>query len=84
MRSGFLSSLVLGVCALPSARLMAATRHLVPNRVDPGVIFVDGVLDEAEWGEAPIASEFVQNDPREGEPATFETEVRILYDDENL
>ncbi|HXV59224.1 MAG TPA: DUF5916 domain-containing protein, partial [Vicinamibacteria bacterium] len=47
-------------------------------------IFVDGVLDEADWGDAPIASGFVQNDPREGEPATFETEVRILHDDEYL
>ncbi|HSF15872.1 MAG TPA: hypothetical protein VLK65_10010, partial [Vicinamibacteria bacterium] len=60
MRSGLLSSLVLGVCALPSGRLLAATRHLVANRVDPGVIFVDGVLDEADWGDAPIASGFVQ------------------------
>ncbi len=27
---------------------------------------------------------FVQNDPREGEPATYDTEVRLLYDDRAL
>ncbi len=49
-----------------------------------GEITLDGVLDEPAWLDAPIASNFIQNDPREGEPATFDTEVRILYDDEAL
>jgi len=49
-----------------------------------GEIVIDGVLDEAAWKDAPIATNFIQNDPREGEPATFETEVRVLYDDENF
>src|SRR5829696_2505271 len=46
-----------------------------------GPIALDGKLDEPSWGAAPIATNFVQNDPREGEPATFDTEVRLLYDD---
>ncbi len=29
-------------------------------------------------------TDFVQNDPREGEPATYDTEVRLLYDDRAL
>ena len=33
---------------------------------------------------APLAKDFIQNDPREGEPATFDTEVRLLYDDDAL
>ena len=33
---------------------------------------------------APIAKDFIQNDPKEGEPATFDTEVRLLYDDDAL
>ncbi len=49
-----------------------------------GPIVTDGRLDEAAWREAPVASQFLQNDPREGEPATFDTQVRVLYDDENL
>src|SRR5262249_38993358 len=41
-------------------------------------IRIDGVLDEPAWAEAPIINEFLQKDPREGEPATEQTEVRIL------
>jgi hypothetical protein len=29
-------------------------------------------------------SDFIQNDPNEGAPATHDTEVRVLYDDEAL
>ena len=49
-----------------------------------GEIVVDGNLDEAEWNLAQPATDFIQNDPLTGEPATERTEVRILYDDENL
>jgi hypothetical protein len=49
-----------------------------------GVITLDGVLDEATWAAAPLATNFVQNDPREGQPATFDTEVKLLYDDAAL
>jgi len=45
-----------------------------------GPITLDGKLDELSWAAAPVATNFVQNDPREGEPATFETEVKLLYD----
>ena len=45
---------------------------------------LDGALDEAAWRDAPIATSFIQNDPREGEPATFDTEVRVVYDDDAL
>ena len=49
-----------------------------------GNIMLDGALDEAAWSEAPIASGFIQNDPREGTPATHDTEVRVLYSDDAL
>jgi len=49
-----------------------------------GPITLDGALDEAAWGEAPLATNFIQNDPREGQPATYDTEVRVLYDDNAL
>ena len=44
-------------------------------------IAIDGVLDEPAWRNATIAKDFIQNDPREGEAATHDTEVRVLYDD---
>ena len=49
-----------------------------------GHIEVDGRLDEADWGRAPVASGFIQNEPREGMPASEDTEVRILYDADAL
>ncbi len=49
-----------------------------------GPITLDGALDEAAWSAAPLATNFVQNDPREGQPATYDTEVRVLYDDAAL
>jgi hypothetical protein len=47
-------------------------------------IVIDGILDEREWTLAPAAADFTQKEPREGQPATEPTEVRLLYDDENL
>ncbi|MDB4906674.1 MAG: hypothetical protein JWO05_1458 [Gemmatimonadetes bacterium] len=45
---------------------------------------IDGRLDDAAWSTAPVVSGFVQSNPREGEPASERTEVRILYDDAAL
>ena len=47
-------------------------------------IVIDGILDEPQWSLAQAGGDFIQNEPRTGEPATERTEVRILYDDENL
>jgi len=49
-----------------------------------GPIRIDGALDEPDWAGAPTARGFIQSDPREGEPATEDTEVRVLYDAANL
>ncbi|MGH9389701.1 MAG: hypothetical protein ACRD1Z_08810, partial [Vicinamibacteria bacterium] len=49
-----------------------------------GPISIDGDLGEPDWQSAPVATHFIQNEPKEGEPATYDTEVRFLYDDDNL
>ncbi len=41
---------------------------------------VDGRLGEAAWQAAPVISDFRQREPREGEPASERTEVRMLFD----
>src|ERR1700704_5899339 len=38
-----------------------------------GNILLDGALDEPAWSTAPIANGFIQNDPREGTAATYDT-----------
>ena len=45
---------------------------------------IDGRLDEGAWAEATPLSNFIQRVPRDGQPATEPTEVRILYDADAL
>jgi len=47
-------------------------------------VVLDGRLDEESWGKANVVRTFAQRDPHEGMPATEKTEVRALYDEENL
>lgn len=47
-------------------------------------IQIDGKLDEEAWSRAEVLKDFIQNQPRTGEPASEPTEVRILFDNENL
>ena len=45
---------------------------------------VDGLLDDAVWGDAARITEFVQREPQDGAPATEDTDVYVAYDDANL
>ncbi len=45
---------------------------------------VDGRLDDGAWDMAPPITEFWQQDPDEGEPASEPTEARIVYTDDAL
>jgi hypothetical protein len=58
-------------------RTIRAVRATVP-------IEIDGRLDEPAWERARPASGFRQVEPLEGQEAMEDTEVWILYDDENL
>ncbi len=53
-------------------------------KVATGRIVIDGQLDEPDWTLAPVATDFIQSEPREGEPASEDTVVRVLYDKANL
>src|SRR5262249_14508550 len=58
-------------------------RRLTPLRVDERIT-LDGRLDEPAWQRAEPASHFIQVLPETGQGASENTEVRVLYDDENL
>jgi hypothetical protein len=47
-------------------------------------IAVDGRLDEAAWQRAAPAGDFRQSEPRNGEPTTERTEVRLLFHRDKL
>jgi hypothetical protein len=56
---------------------LAAVRISAPIRMD-------GVLDEEAWRQVASADHFIQAEPYEGEQATEQTDVKVLYDSENL
>ena len=45
---------------------------------------VDGQLDESWYGSTPPLSDFIQNEPTAGAPATERTEVWVAYDSANV
>ena len=61
----------------------AGSRELTAMRI-AGKIVLDGRLDDADWSRVAPAAGFVQRDPDEGKPASQETEIRILYDDDAI
>ena len=57
--------------------------RIEPVRVESGPE-INGRLDEEIWQQASIIKNFVQQEPSEGEPATEQTIVRLLYDAQTL
>lgn len=55
-------------------RQLQATRISTPPKLD-------GLLDEAVWQSAPIATKFYELEPTPGPIEKHPTEVRVLYDD---
>lgn len=52
--------------------------------IDEEAIALDGMLDEAVWTRASPATDFVQQEPDNGKPASERTEVRIVYNRDSL
>jgi len=74
--------LSLAQSALPSA-ITDAERPQAIALLAGGDVRVDGRLDEDVWQNASLSG-FVQAEPREGQPATEDTEVWVAYDASNL
>ncbi|MFN8059086.1 MAG: DUF5916 domain-containing protein [Vicinamibacterales bacterium] len=88
-RRSSLALLVLTFAALPAAAQSPTAppndgRKRMAATALTGAITLDGRLDEAAWASAQPATGFVQSEPVEGQPASETTEVRILFDHDNL
>ena len=59
------------------------TKQFIVKRTTETII-VDGVLDESVWKGAPGAKDFVQYFPQDTVAAKGQTEIYMVYDDENL
>src|SRR5688500_2870882 len=47
-------------------------------------LVIDGLLRDPVYSQVPAISDFVQQEPHEGEPATENTELWIFFNDTNL
>ena len=62
-----------------SAPMVTAVALEAEERIE-----LDGRLDEPIWQRVEPATNFIQQEPDNGAPATERTEVRIVYDDDRL
>ncbi len=64
--------------------ISAGSRTVEAKNIGNEQIELDGILDETGWAFVEPATDFIQEDPKEGEPSTELTEVYILYNNDNL
>jgi hypothetical protein len=79
--SAVLAMLCIGApLAAQEARETRSAPRVLHAAALEGELVLDGVLDEAAWQAAPVATDFVQQRPQPGDAATERTEVRVLHD----
>ena len=79
-----LSSALILVFFAGSSLLAQNGDRVVSARYVETPIVIDGNLDEPAWDLVEPATDFIQTEPVLGAPSTERTEVRLLYDDDNL
>jgi hypothetical protein len=82
-----LSAWIAILASLVSARAHAQDKTATPRAVATPItepIHIDGTLDEPAWSQAVAIGPLVQSDPKQGAPASEDTEVRVLFDANNL
>ena len=72
-------SVSIGVDAQIERELPRMSAHRISEEIK-----IDGVLDEPIWQSVEPIRQLYQITPDQGEPATEQSEVRILYDDKKL
>src|SRR5215510_11892871 len=57
--------------------IVRAVRVTTPVRID-------GALDDPLYSTVPSISDFIQQEPQEGEPATEKTDLWVAFDEDNI
>ena len=92
MKRSALSLLLFGCLALPSTQAQDSADNFPPPEVPPtvtairadGKITVDGQLNEEDWEKVSPTADFFRQEPRQGGPIRYRTEVKVLFDDTYL
>ncbi|MFN0084384.1 MAG: DUF5916 domain-containing protein [Blastocatellia bacterium] len=69
---------------LVDARVVAQNGKRIAAGRAAGKISIDGILDESGWAGAPALDEIQQREPKQESAASERTEVKLLFDKENL
>ena len=82
-RLGWLALLVCILFVWPCTGQQEGVRRVAAYRTKEDMR-VDGLLNEAAWRAAEPIGELVQREPREGQPPSEPTDVRVAYNDDAL
>ncbi|HXG91412.1 MAG TPA: DUF5916 domain-containing protein [Blastocatellia bacterium] len=82
----FVCSFIVPTCATTQPKSISSDREVKLSAITRAGnhISVDGKIDERAWAEASTIGEIIQREPNPGQPATERTEVKILFDRDNL
>jgi hypothetical protein len=80
VRSGLILSLAILLPPMPTD----ATVAISATKLQGPPPRIDGRLDDAAWRDATVVVSFSQRDPVHGAPPSERTEVRILFDEDQL
>src|SRR5688500_14969518 len=72
-----------GAGPMQTADVREGSRSAVVTRITTDIA-VDGSLDEEIWRTAPTIGPLTQREPATGEAPSEQTDVTLLYDDDNL
>jgi len=78
-----LSLLIVATQAIAGNDTLIQRKRTQAIRVDRS-FDIDGLLQEPAWQSIPVAANFIQNSPTEGAPVSFDTEVKIAFDNTTL
>lgn len=78
-----LTLITLTLFANRNADSLQVKKQIQAVRIDKH-IRIDGVLDESEWAQAPIANNFIQYEQYNGQVPSQQSEVKVLFDDDAL
>ncbi len=79
----YVSATMLLALLVATGATAAPANRATAGHAEPGVIVLDGHLDEAAWAGAEVI-ELVQQEPHPGAPTPYVTEVRVLADGQHL
>jgi len=80
----FLLLFLLSVSGVNSQDTLTKEYKISALRINNNSLKLDGILNEEEWSKAEAITELIQCEPSFGVPVSERTEVRILYDEDNV